>query len=202
MKTSRTVFLIGIVFALAFLTLPLVRAQGFVYLSNTNQNVTDNSSAGNSFGIGFTTGSNSSGYLLNSITVLFADNNTPVLTSAGLDNFSTITYFQDAVEVGTAGYYTFAPNSPLSLAANTPYAILFFADDPEVNINLSYTTSSTFTSSDNWNIPGLDGSDEPLFAITATPAPEPTVTSLVCTSVFIFIASRIKRCGLNQKAKF
>jgi hypothetical protein len=191
-----------IVFVLAFLTLPLVRGQGFVYLSNTNQNVTDNSSAGNSFGIGFTTGSNSSGYLLNSITVLFATNNPPVLTSAGLDNYSTITYFQDAVQVGTAGYYTFAPNSPLSLTANTPYAILFFADDPEVNINLSYTTSSTFTSSDNWNIPGLDGSDEPLFAITATPAPEPTVTSLVCTSVLILIGSRIKRRGLNQKAKF
>jgi hypothetical protein len=202
MKTLRTVFLIRILFALAFLTLPLVRGQGFVYLSNTNQNVTDNSSAGNSFGIGFTTGSNSSGYLLNSITVLFATNNPPVLTSAGLDNYSTITYFQDAVQVGTAGYYTFAPSSPLSLIANTPYAILFFADDPEVNINLSYTSSSTFTSSDNWNIPGLDGSDEPLFAITATPAPEPTVTSLVCTSVFILIASRIKRRGLNQKAKF
>ena len=46
MKTLRTVFLIGIVFALAFLTLPLVRGQGFVYLSNTDQNVTDNSSAG------------------------------------------------------------------------------------------------------------------------------------------------------------
>jgi hypothetical protein len=202
MKTSRTAFLIGIEFVLFFVALPLVRGQGFVYLSNTNQNVTDNSSAGDNFSIGFTTGANSSGYFLNSITVLFATNNPPVLTSAGLEDYNTTTYFQDGVEVGTAGYYTFAPNSPLSLAANTSYAILFFADDAFVNINLSYTTSSTFTSSDNWNIPGLDGSDEPLFAIAATPAPEPTVTSLVSTSVFIFIASRIKRRGLNQKAKF
>ncbi|HUZ08102.1 MAG TPA: hypothetical protein VMV89_11515, partial [Candidatus Paceibacterota bacterium] len=132
----------------------------------------------------------------------FADNTTPVLTSAGLDDHSSTTYFQNAVEVGTAGDYTFAPNSPLSLAANTPYTILFFADDPLTNINLSYTTSSTFTSVDGWSIPGLDGSEIPLYAISATPAPEPTVTSLVCASVFILIASRIKRRGLNQKAKF
>ena len=194
--------LVLFVFVLAFLTLPLVRGQGFVYLSNTNQNVTDNSSAGNSFGMGITTGNNASGYLLNSVTVLFADNTTPVLTSAGLDDHSSTTYFQNAVEVGTAGDYTFAPNSPLSLAANTPYTILFFADDPLTNINLSYTTSSTFTSVDGWSIPGLDGSEIPLYAISATPAPEPTVTSLVCASVFILIASRIKRRGLNQKAKF
>ncbi|HEY5233374.1 MAG TPA: choice-of-anchor R domain-containing protein [Verrucomicrobiae bacterium] len=155
MKTLRTVFLVGIVFVLVFITLPLVRAQGFVYLSNTNQNVTDNSSAGYNFNIGFTTGNNVSGYLLNSVTVLFPDNNTPVLTSAGLDDYPTTTYFQDGVEVGTAGYYTFIPNSPLSLAANTSYVVLFFADDPLANINLSYTTSSIFTSVDGWNIPGL-----------------------------------------------
>jgi hypothetical protein len=201
MKTLRTIFLIWTVFVLGFITLPLVRAQGFVYLSNINQTVTDSGLTG-AFGIGFTTGSNATGYLLDSATVLFADNNTPVLTSAGLYNYSTITSFQDAVEVGSAGSYTFTPSSPLALAANTSYALLIQPDDALVEINLSYTTSSTFTSSDNWSIPGLDGSDEPLFAITATPAPEPTVTSLVCTSVFIFIASRIKRRGLNQKAKF
>jgi hypothetical protein len=201
MKTLRTIFLIWTVFVLGFITLPLVRAQGFVYLSNINQTVTDSGLTG-AFGIGFTTGSNATGYLLDSATVLFADNNTQVLTSAGLYNYSTITSFQDAVEVGSAGSYTFTPSSPLALAANTSYALLIQPDDALVEINLSYTTSSTFTSSDNWSIPGLDGSDEPLFAITATPAPEPTVTSLVCTSVFIFIASRIKRRGLNQKAKF
>jgi hypothetical protein len=202
MKTLRTVFLVGIEFVLVFIALPLVRAQGFAYLSNTNQNVTDNSSAGYNFSIGFTTGNNVSGYLLNSVTVLFADNNTPVLTSAGLDDYPTITYFQDNVEVGAAGYYIFSPNSPLSLAPNTSYAVLFFADDPLANINLSYTTSTTFNNMDNWNMLGLDGSDAPLYAVTATPAPEPTVTSLVCTSVLILIASRIKRCGLNQKVKF
>jgi drug/metabolite transporter superfamily protein YnfA len=190
---------------LVFLALPSVRGQGFIYLSNTNQNVADNSSAGNSFGIGFTTGSNASGYLLNSITVLFADNNTPVLTSAGLDNYSTITYFQSAVQVGTAGYYTFTPNSPLTLTANTPYAILFFAADAFANINLSYTTSSSIASVDNWNVPGLGESEIPLFAITATPVapvPEPSVIYFASGGIFAFIALQIKRRGLNQKAKF
>jgi hypothetical protein len=193
--------LVLILFVLGLLMPSFVRGQGFVYLSNINQTVTDSGLTG-VFGIGFTTGSNASGYLLDSATVLFADNNTPVLTSAGLYNYSTITYFQDAVEVGSAGSYTFTPSSPLALAANTSYALLIQPDDALVEINVNYTTSTAFTSMDNWNIPGLDGSDEPLFAITATPAPEPTVTSLVCTSVFILIASRIKRRGLNQKAKF
>ncbi len=171
----------------------LMLGQGFVYLSNTNQPVTESSLTG-SFGIGFTTGTNSSGYLLNSLTVLFADNNTPVLSSAALDDNGTITYFQDGVEVGAAGAYTFTPQSSLALDANTAYALLVYPNDAQVDINVSYTTSSTFASMDNWNIPGLDGSDEPLFAITATsiePTPEPTVTSLACASIFVFTAFRI-----------
>jgi hypothetical protein len=195
MKKLRTVFLIGTVFVLVFTTLPLVRAQGFVYLSNTNQNVTDNSSAGNSFEIGFTTGSNLSGYLLDSVIVLFADNNTPVLTTAELDDYHTITSFQNALEVGTAGYYTFIPNPPISLAANTPYAFLFLTVDPLVNVNLSFTTSSIVTIVDNWNVPGLGEFEIPLFAITATPVPEPSVTFLTCTGIFAFMALRFPLCG-------
>jgi len=200
MRTLRTAFLVGIVFVLVFNTPPLVRAQGFVCLSNTNQSVTDNNSAGSSFGIGFTTGSNAPGYMLNSITVLFADNNTPVLTSAVLDDYHTITSFQDAQEIGGAGYYTYTASSPLPLAANTPYGILVLSDDPTVGINLSYTTSSTITSFDGWIVPGLGEFEIPLFAITATPVPEPSVTFLACTGIFIFIALLIKR-GLFKRAK-
>ncbi len=57
---------------------PFIRGQGFVCLSNTNQPVTGSSLTG-SFDIGFTTGINSSGYLLDSLTLLFADNDTPLL---------------------------------------------------------------------------------------------------------------------------
>jgi hypothetical protein len=172
---------------------PLIRGQGLVYLSNTNQPVAESSLTG-SFNIGFTTGSDSAGYLLNSVTILFANNNTPVIVSAGLDNYSTITSFGGAAEVGAAGYYTFTPTSPITLAANTSYALLIYPDDSLVDINSSDTTSSVFTSIDNWNIPGLDGSEEPLFAITATPiepTPEPTATSLACASISVFIAFRM-----------
>ena len=164
----------------------LICAQGFVYLSNTNQPVAESSLTG-SFGIGFTTGTNPSGYLLDSLTLLFADNSTPPLVSAGLADYSTITYFGGAVEVGAAGYYTFTPNSPLALGADTSYALLVYPDDAQVDVNVSYTTSTAFSSIDNWNIPGLDGSDEPLFAITAIPAPEPSVASLACAGIFAFI---------------
>jgi hypothetical protein len=202
MKTLQTVFLIGTVFVLFFTTLPLIRAQGFVYLSNTNQNVTDNFSG--DFGITFLTGSNASGYVLNTVTLQSANNEIPILSSAFLYDYSSYIYFQDSHEISSAGFYTFTANLPILLTANTPYEIWIIPADPLAGggINVSYTTSSTFTSSDNWNISGLGGSDEPLFAITATPAPEPTVRSLVCASVLVLFVSRIKRRGLNQKALF
>ena len=118
--------------------------------------------------------------------------------SAALDDYSTTTSFQDGVEVGAAGYYTFTPNSPLALAANTSYALLVNTVDPLVDVNLSYTTSSNFTSVDNWNIPGLNGSDEPLFTIMATPAPEPSVTVLVWTSIFTFVVFRLRATAARK----
>ncbi len=176
---------------------PFIHSQGTVYLSNTNQSVAASSLTG-SFGVGFTTGGNSAGYLLDSITLLFADNSTTVLVSAGLYDYSTTTFFGNAVEVGAAGYYTFTPGSPIALTANTPYAISVFPDDPQANVNLSYTTSSNFTSVNSWNIPGLDGSDEPLFAIGATPVeptPEPGVGSLTCGGILAFAGFRMKQKG-------
>jgi hypothetical protein len=184
----------ALAFCVYFLFTPqLTRGQGIAYLSNTNQPATGSSLTA-SFDIAFTTGTNSAGYLLTSLTQLFANNNTPVVVSAGLSDYSTVTYFGGGAEVGSAGYYTFTPNSPLALAANTPYALVVFPDDPIAEINVSYTTSSAFTSIDNWNISGLGATDESLFAITATPiepTPEPTATSLACATIFAFIAYRI-----------
>jgi len=176
---------------------PLIRAQGIAYLSNIDQPLAVNASTG-AFSIGFTTGANPSGYLLDSLIVLFANNNTPALMTAGLDNFSTTTSFQDGVEVGAAGSYTFTPNSPLALAANTPYALLVSPVDVAADVNLSYTTSTDFTGVDNWNIPALNGSDEPLFTIMATPAPEPSDTILICASILSFMLFRLKRMGVIQ----
>ncbi len=201
MKTL-TLKYIGAVLALCvsgLVTPTLVRGQGTAYLSNTEQPLAVDAATG-SFSIGFTTGTDSSGYLLDSLTVLFGDNNTPVLMSAGLDNYSTTTSFQDGVEVGAAGYYTFTPNSPLPLAAGTSYALLVYSDDIQTDVNLSYTTSSDFTSVDNWNIPGLNGSDEPLFTIMATPAPEPSATVLAWTGMFILIVFWLKRTFFTSMA--
>ena len=177
----------------------LIRGQGFVYLSNTNQSVTS-SSANITLEAYFVTGTNPFGYMLNAVTVLFPDNALNS-TMARLFGPSTSTSFQDVVTISNAGFYTYTPNLPLILVANTSYAIGIYVVDPLEGMNLSYTDSSTVTSIDNWNVPGLGTSEIPLFAITATPispVPEPSTISLACTSIIILVAFWIKQRGLKK----
>ena len=158
-----------------------VRGQGFVYLSNTNQTVNSSDSTAGMIQIPFTTGSNPAGYLLGSLTVLFASNNTPVLTTAAVFDYSTYSYFQSGAEVGSAGYYSLAPISPISLAADTPYVMVVFPADAFLSVNWNYVTSPAVTSIDNWSVGLTDGAQNPLFSISATPVPtpEPAVVPLL-----------------------
>jgi hypothetical protein len=201
MKLRNT---LQLVFCIYGLFVPqLIRGQGLVYLSNTNQTIINegNWTAG-MIQIPFTTGANTPGYLLNSVTVLFANNNIPVLTTADISDYSIFyTYFQSGVEVGSAGYYTLTPDTPLSLAANTPYLMMVFTADPFVSVNWNYITSSAVTSVDNWSASLSDGAEIPLFAISATPiapAPEPTVVSFVCLGAFVSILFRKRRHFSNR----
>jgi hypothetical protein len=169
-----------------------VRGQGFVYLSNTNQTVNSSDWTAGLIQIPFTTGSNTAGYQLDSLTVLFASNNTPVLTTAAVFDYSSgYSYFQSGAEVGSAGYYSLAPVTPISLAADTPYVMVVFPADAFLSVNWNYVTSPTVTSIDSWSVGLTDGSQNPLFSISATPvpAPEPAVVSLLflgAVASFIF----------------
>ena len=172
-----------------------IQGQGFAYLSNTNQTVNSSNWTADLIEIPFTTGANASGYLLNSVTLLFASNDIPVLTTAEVFDSSTRTFFQNGVDVGAAGYYTLAPDSPLSLAADTPYLMIVFPADVFASVNWNYTSSSTVTSVDDWSASLTDGSEIPLFTIAATPiapAPEPAVVPLVCLGAFVFISFQIR----------
>jgi hypothetical protein len=145
--------------------------------------------------IPFTTGSNTAGYLLDSLTVLFASNNTPVLTTAAVFDYSTYSYFQSGAEVGSAGYYSLTPITPISLAADTPYVMVVFPADAFLSVNWNYITSPTVTSIDNWSVGLTDGSQNPLFSISATPiapAPEPAVLPLVLLGAFVSILFRLR----------
>jgi hypothetical protein len=171
-----------------------IRGQGFVYLSNTNQTVNSSDWTSGEIGIPFMTGANASGYLLDSVTILFASNDNPVATTAAVFDYSSSSYtdFYSGIEIGSAGYYTFAPNTPISLAADSHYAILIFQSDAlsSVTANWSFITSSAVTSVDDWSTSLTDGTEIPLFAISATsiaPAPEPATVSLVCLGAFVFI---------------
>ena len=168
-----------------------IRGQGFVYLSNTNQTINSSDWTADMVEIPFTTGANSTGYLLDSVTVLFASNDIPVLMTAAVFDYRTYSYFLSGAEVGSAGYYTFAPNTTISLAAATPYLMVVFPADPFANLpSWNYITSSAVSSVDNWSTSLTDGAAIPLFAISATsigPVPEPTAVSLVCLGALVFI---------------
>ena len=138
-----------------------VRGQGFVYLSNTNQTVNSSDWTTGEIWIPFTTGANASSYLLDSVTVLFASNDNPVATTAAVFDYSSSSYtdFYSGIEIGSAGYYTFAPNTPISLAADSHYAILIFQSDAlsSVTANWSFITSSAVTSVVDWSTSLTDG---------------------------------------------
>lgn len=171
----------------------MIHGQGFVYLSNTNQAINNSNWTAGDIWIPFTTGSNASGYLLDAVTVLFASNNVPVVMTAAVFDYSAYTYFYTGTQVGSAGYYTLAPNAPISLAANTPYVMLVLPASALASVNWNFITSSAVTSVNNWSTSLSDGSDIPVFAISATPitsVPEPAVVPLVFLGAIVFIVFR------------
>jgi len=192
-----------IVFAVALLAPQILQAQGtMTYLSNVDQ-----ASAG-SFAVGsdswlavqFITGTNASGYLLDSIQLGMAD-------ATGSPSGFTVTLFSGGGtlpgpghSLGTldgslnpvaGGIFTYAPTSTITLAGDKYYYIVLTAGTAVATgaYDLSYAGDNTYTRNGGWLSYGrtLTSSDASSwssignyaqFSIEATPIPEPGVLAL------------------------
>jgi hypothetical protein len=211
-----------IMFALGLLTQPTIRAQGPVYLSNLGQTSTGSVAVGSDSWLAedFTTGTNVSGYSLNSIQLEMAD------ASGNPTNFAAMLYsavsggatlpgsnlgtLDGSLNPTTAGIYTFTPASNLTLSAETPYFIVLTAGTAVANgaYGWGYANTSTYNPSGRWlggvtlissngSTPWTRLGSNPLydfseFAINATAIPEPGDLDLFSLGGLAFLWHRRK----------
>ena len=204
-------------FAVALLAAQIVQAQGtMTYLSNLGQSSAGSLAVGNNSWLAevFVTGTNASGYSLNSIQLGMAD------SSGNPSNFTTMLYssagasFLPGFSLGTldsslnptaAGTYTFTSASNLMLSPSTDYFIVLTAGTAVANgsYEWSYTGANFYNPSGGWASLGNvwilnDGShwnstgDSVQFAINATPIPEPGVLGLFGLGGLAFVWHRWK----------
>ncbi len=139
-----------IFFVVALLTSQSVQAQGVVYLSNLGQSSAGSDMVGSDswLAAGFFTGTNSSGYILNSIQLAMTNATgnpsgfTVMLYSAIPPSSSSNGEFFPGSNLGalngslnptTAGIYSYDPSSSLSLAPSTAYFLALTAGTSVAN---------------------------------------------------------------------
>jgi hypothetical protein len=215
MKLKNIIALI--VCAVGLLAPQLTGAQGVMtYLDNTGQPVAGSLDLGISYGsIGtqFQTGTNEAGYVLNSLQLLFADaTGSPSFSGFNIvvcaDNSggpgSIITFFATGQNPLTAGFYNYTPLTIATLGSNTPYWVIVYNTSGNFNsaYNLSYTSTTAATAVDGWFIPGNTAIGQAgilIFAINATPVPEPSIFALLVMALAITSHMASPRfCGLSR----
>jgi len=167
----------------------------------------------------FRTGANPGGYLLNSIQLALTDatgnpsaftamiyNQSPFL--GAIEPGSSIASLSGSLTPVAAGTYTYSPASNLTLSPSTYYFIVLTAGTPVASAAYEWSTTSTDapTLSNGWEGGGdlLSSSDGlarnwdellstyPLFAISGTPVPEPSVLGLLVLGGFFLVWHRRK----------
>jgi hypothetical protein len=157
---------------------------------------------------GFFTGNNAEGYVLNSIqlgmaddsgnpsgftVMVYAQSSSPSAVLPG----SSLGTLIGSTDPANSGTYTYTAPSDLSLSPNTPYFIVITAGTTVANgaFEWSFTSTFSYQPADSWaasvtysSINGSQSSwgrlgsnpnyDYSLFALNATPAPEPGVIGL------------------------
>jgi hypothetical protein len=217
----KTIITNGIIFfAFALLAPQITHAQGTTtYLSNL-----DLTSAG-SLGVGsdswyaalFITGTNSSGYTLDSIQLAMTD------ATGNPSGFTAMIYsaiFGGAVTPGSnlgnldgslspvaGGIFTYTPASNLTLSSSTTYFIVLTAGTAVANGAYDWSHAGTYSYNENggWRtfadiLPSSDGlswrppilSSNAQFAINAIPVPEPDVLGLFGFGGLAFLWHRRK----------
>ncbi len=210
-----------IMVSVILLTQQITQAQGTIYLSNLGQPSAGSLAAGNDSweAIGFGTGDNAGGYVLNSVQLGMAD------ASGNPSGFTVMIYANIVPRIGdepgnslgtltgslnpvTGGIYTYTPASSLTLSPNTPYFIVVTAGTAIANGAYEWSVASAFSynPNDGWGSLGgvwtsSDGSSwpaptvgYPLFAITATPVPEPGTFCLFGLGGLCFLWHRRRLC--------
>jgi hypothetical protein len=192
----------GLIVLLHGLSLQITQAQGTTYLSNLGYNSTGSVAVRSDswFAADFITGTNASGYTLNSIQLAMSDSTgdpsgiTVMLyandgNSAGANPGSNLGILNGSLNPVANGLYTYTTLSDLSLLPRTDYFIVLAAGTMVANGAYQWSVTGTpspgYTSdhwggeitfaysSDglNWNYTsGIYGQ----FALNATPVPEPS----------------------------
>ena len=198
----------SLVFSIAFLFPQLIQAQGTVYLSNLAQASTGGVTVGSNswFAAEFRTGTNTGGYLLNSVQLGMTDasgspNGFTVLIYSAISIATTLPgsslgTLNGSLSPATAGVFTYTPVANLTLSRQTDYFIVLTAATAIANgaYGLSLSGIDSYNPSGNWRViqglfSGVYGSSNgsawnslagtyPQFAIDATAIPEPGVLSL------------------------
>jgi hypothetical protein len=220
MKKQIAIRIIILTGALLF---PLItQAQGMTYISNLGQSSAANAAIGSDswLALSFSTGTNSSGYQLNSIRLGMAN-------AMGNPNGFTVMLYS-AIESGNAsvgnslgalngslnpvagGTFTYIPTSNLMLAPNTPYFIVLtagtiiasgayeLADSSVGPVNYNpiggWQAPVSVAAEDNYQ--SSNGSNwglffaSPEYAINATAVPEPDMYALLCIAGLCFFGLR------------
>jgi hypothetical protein len=202
MKLKEIIIVIGC--AAGIFTLQLANAQGVVtFVDNTGQTVAGNNAvgqpgAGPRVDVEFQTGPNALGYTLDSVSILMASagNNTfaAQLGILGPDDatglFTPISLLGSDAPVN-AGLYTI-PVPQVTLAPNTDYWLMLL-NKGIGSFQWSYTSTTAGITEDGWSITGNTGPvgsspvGVPIFAVSATPVPEPSPTAFLAIGVLALL---------------
>jgi hypothetical protein len=199
------------VFVVGLLTQQITQAQGTTYLSNLGQSSTGSLAVGSDswWAAGFFTGNNVGRYSLNLVQLAMTD------TSGNACGFTTMLYaalssgapgsslgtLSGSTDPATAGTYTYAPTSNLTLSQNTLYYIVLASGTAVANgdYEWSYAGTYSYNPSGDWEtLNGIAHSSDglhwngiafiyPQFALNATPIPKPSICGLSVLSGLLFI---------------
>jgi hypothetical protein len=197
---------LAITVVIGLLVQQVAQGQGTVYLSNLDQTPTGNNAVGSDswLAYGFLTGTNSTGYSIDSIQLGLANAagnpngfNVMIYSSIGdLTPGSSLSALSGSDNPSAAGNYTYTPASSLTLSAGTAYFIVVTGGTVVANGAYEWNYVDTYSYDENggWvaplgifsiaNYQSSDGSSwNPVeglsqFAITAEAIPEPGVLTL------------------------
>jgi hypothetical protein len=216
-----------IMFAVALVAPQMVQAQGTVYVSNLDQPSAGSIAVGSDSWVAgnFRTGTNSAGYVLNSVQLAMTD------ASGNPGGFTVMIYGSDNNPIGempgsslgtlngsanpsTADIYTYTPASSLTLSPGTFYYIVLTAGTSVANgaYEWSYDDAYSYNlidrwgggiafhsnngSLNSWRVSGGSSYHFPLYAINGTAVPEPGVCSLFALGGLGFLWHRRKTKAL------